>query len=169
MLCFLFFLNESNLKLQYANKNTCFTCSHLLCPSARLLNMKQRHFAAEHSAAYLPSLKCKCDVVATLTPLPVTLAARGEVTVALHGSSQLRGDPQLQTHTHTHTLSLQRFSGGPSSHNASVTRRSRCLLCPAAPWIRKVLAPLSDRVSRIDLNILTCLVPGGAYLFNPDP
>lgn len=135
------------------------------CP----LIMKQQHFAAAPSAAYLPSLKCKCDVVAALTPQPVTLAARGEVTVALHGSSQLRGDPWTCTHTHTHTLSLQRFSGRPSSHNASVTRRSRCLFWLAASWIRKVLAPLSDRVSRIDLNILTCLVPGGAYLFNPDP
>lgn len=78
-------------------------------------------------------------------------------------------DTHTRMHVHRHTPSLQRFSGGPTSHNASVTRRSRRFLCPAAPWIRKVLAPLSDRVSRIDLNILTCLVPGGAYLFTPDP
>lgn len=47
-------------------------------------------------------------------------------------------------------------------------RRRRCLLCPLALWIRKVLLRLSDGVSNIDLNSLTRLIPDGST-FSPQP
>lgn len=50
-------------------------------------------------------------------------------------------------------------------------RRRHCLLsafCPLALWIRKVLLRLSDRVSNIDLNSLTRLIPDGST-FSPQP
>lgn len=40
--------------------------------------------------------------------------------------------------------------------------------CPLALWIRKVLLGLSDRVSNIDLNSLTQLIPDGST-FSPQP
>lgn len=63
----------------------------------------------------------------------------------------------------------------PCSHSAAVQvfnpalmRHMHRLLCPLALWIRKVLLCLSDRVSNIDLNSLTCFIPDDCNL-SPQP
>lgn len=59
-------------------------------------------------------------------------------------------------------------STAAEAHNPSLMSRRRCLLCPLALWIRKVLLWLSDGVSNIDLNSLTWLIPDGAT-YSPQP
>lgn len=74
-------------------------------------------------------------------------------------SCPLNRDPR--THLSAPAATLQQFK-------PSIPPWWDAHICPLASWIRKVLLCLSDRVSNIDLNSLTQLIPDDSTL-SPQP